>query len=281
MKKSAAHENWLRTGALFGLAFVTMVVGCTSEAAATKRANWPRPTYYTVIAHPGDTVRAVGARYGVSPLLLARLNGLSSVDRIPSGQVVIIPALSRRTRESVLSEALNHAARNYATPPKSLVVGHPFPPFERPVKVSTTAPHLLYESQARHAQQQNALRFSWPIAGTVISSFGPGEYGARNEGINIAAELGAPFRAAADGTVSYAGPLRGYGNLILITHARGYVTAYAHAENVSVASGEKVGKGQVIGTAGDSGGVSRPQLHFEIRRGVKPIDPSLLLAANS
>jgi murein DD-endopeptidase MepM/ murein hydrolase activator NlpD len=102
----------------------------------------------------------------------------------------------------------------------------------------------------------------------------------RNEGINIAAELGAPFRAAADGTVSYVGLLRGYGNLILITHAHGYVTAYAHAENVAVARGEEVGKGQVIGTAGASGGVDRPQLHFEIRRGVKPVDPNLLLAAN-
>jgi murein DD-endopeptidase MepM/ murein hydrolase activator NlpD len=115
----------------------------------------------------------------------------------------------------------------------------------------------------------------------VISSFGPGAHGTRNEGINIAAGRGAPFHAAADGTVSYAGPLRGYGNLILISHRHSYVTAYAHADNIAVARGGAVEKGQVIGTARTSGGVDRPQLHFEIRRGVTPIDPNLLLAANS
>jgi murein DD-endopeptidase MepM/ murein hydrolase activator NlpD len=125
------------------------------------------------------------------------------------------------------------------------------------------------------------LRFVWPFAGPVISSFGPDEQGARNDGINIAAERGVPFRAAAQGTVGYAGALRGYGNLILITHPNGYVTAYAHAENIAVARGDEVGRGQVIGTAGNTGGVDRPQLHFEIRRGITPIDPRLLLAASS
>ena len=86
---------------------------------------------------------------------------------------------------------------------------------------------------------------------------------------------------AARGTVRYAGALRGYGNLILITHPNGYVTAYAHAENITVARGDEVGRGQVIGTAGKTGGVDRPQLHFEIRHGVTPIDPRLLLAANT
>ena len=114
----------------------------------------------------------------------------------------------------------------------------------------------------------------------MISSFGLASDGERNDGINIAAMLGAPIHAAASGTVTYAGDgLKDYGTLILIAHPGGYVTAYAHAQNISVARGDRVEKGQVIGTAGETGGVDRPQLHFEIREGLKPLNPVRLLAA--
>jgi murein DD-endopeptidase MepM/ murein hydrolase activator NlpD len=122
--------------------------------------------------------------------------------------------------------------------------------------------------------------FAWPVAGPVIARFGPDGDGERNDGINIAAGLGAPIHAAAAGTVIYAGDeLKDYGLLILIAHAGGYVTAYAHAQKIVVSRGEHVAKGQVIGAAGESGGVDRPQLHFEIRRNVRPVNPGLLLAA--
>ena len=124
--------------------------------------------------------------------------------------------------------------------------------------------------------------FEWPVSGRVISDFGVNGNGQRNDGINIAAPLGTPIRAAASGTISYAGnELKGYGNLILIKHDDGYVTAYAHAESIVVNRGDTVTKGQIIGYAGTTGDVTTPQLHFEIRHGVQPVNPRTMLMASN
>lgn len=121
-------------------------------------------------------------------------------------------------------------------------------------------------------------QFAWPMNGRVISEFGSTASGERNDGINIAAVTGNPIRAAADGNVSYTGnDLKNYGNLVLIRHGDNYVTAYAHAERILVGRGDHVVKGQIIAYAGDTGDVSSPQLHFEIRRGVTPVNPRPLL----
>ena len=113
----------------------------------------------------------------------------------------------------------------------------------------------------------------------MISSFGATSNGERNDGINIALPTGAPIHAAASGTVSYSGDeLKDYGNLLLIKHPGGYVTAYAHADQLLVQSGQTVTKGQVIGYAGRTGDVSTPQLHFEIRHDTTPLNPDSLLA---
>jgi len=120
--------------------------------------------------------------------------------------------------------------------------------------------------------------FMWPLNGRVISEYGAATGGERNDGINIAASTGEPIRAAADGTVSYSGnDLKSYGNLALIKHDNGYVTAYAHADRFVVGRGDHVARGQVIGYAGSTGDVSSCQLHFEIRRGVTPVNPRPLL----
>ena len=122
-------------------------------------------------------------------------------------------------------------------------------------------------------------RFLWPANGRVISGFGPASNGQRNDGINIAVAEGTPIRAAASGKVSYAGSgLKDYGNLLLIQHEDGYVTAYAHAERLVVQKGDVVSRGQVIAYAGRTGDVSTSQLHFEIRRGTTPVDPDDYLA---
>jgi murein DD-endopeptidase MepM/ murein hydrolase activator NlpD len=122
-------------------------------------------------------------------------------------------------------------------------------------------------------------RFLWPVAGRVISAFGDRPDGGRNDGINISAERGAPVHAAESGEVSYVGnELKGYGNLILIRHDNGFSTAYAHADGVLVRRGQRVERGEVIASAGATGDVSQPQLHFELRRGTRPVDPALFLA---
>jgi murein DD-endopeptidase MepM/ murein hydrolase activator NlpD len=126
------------------------------------------------------------------------------------------------------------------------------------------------------------VRFSWPVSGQVIEDFGTDSSGQRNDGINIAVPYDTPIRAAAAGTVSYVGSeLKNYGNLLLIQHQGNYVTAYAHADRLLVKRGDTVSAGQIIGYSGDTGDVSRPQLHFEIRRGVTPINPRQLLVASS
>jgi len=115
-----------------------------------------------------------------------------------------------------------------------------------------------------------SLGYRWPARGRVISGFG----GNGNEGINIALPEGTPVKAAEDGTVAYAGSeVKGYGKLVLIRHDNGHVSAYAHNGDIGVKPGEKVKRGQTIARSGQTGNVTSPQLHFEIRKGSTPIDP--------
>ena len=120
--------------------------------------------------------------------------------------------------------------------------------------------------------------FVWPVQGKVIGAFGSSKDGMKNDGINIAAPSGAPVVASADGTVAYAGnELRGFGNMVLIRHDGGYVTAYAHNASLLVKKGDKVKRGQTIARVGQTGAVFGPQLHFEIRKGTQPVDPMTFL----
>lgn len=131
-----------------------------------------------------------------------------------------------------------------------------------------------------HASDPNAPAFAWPVSGEVISDFGAANNGERNDGINISTPMDTPIHASASGTVTYSGnELKAYGNLILIRHDDGYVTAYAHADKILVVKGQAVTRGQIIGYSGSSGDVSSPQLHFEIRHDTHPVDPKGLLAA--
>jgi murein DD-endopeptidase MepM/ murein hydrolase activator NlpD len=134
---------------------------------------------------------------------------------------------------------------------------------------------------ATYAPPSGGLIFSSPVNGPVVADYGTTVSGERNVGINIAAPFGTPIHAAAAGQVSYAGnELRGYGNLVLLKHDDGYVTAYAHAERIVVNRGDFVQKGQIIGYVGQTGDVSSPQVHFEIRKGVTPVNPHTLLASS-
>jgi murein DD-endopeptidase MepM/ murein hydrolase activator NlpD len=124
--------------------------------------------------------------------------------------------------------------------------------------------------------------FQWPVRGRVVSDFGPKGGGLHNDGINIAASRGTPIRAAESGVVVYAGnELRGFGNLVLLRHADGWMTAYGHADELTVQRGEQVRRGQVIGRVGATGNVTSPQIHFEIRRGSRPVNPRDHLVSES
>jgi murein DD-endopeptidase MepM/ murein hydrolase activator NlpD len=116
--------------------------------------------------------------------------------------------------------------------------------------------------------------FLWPVQGRILSTYGSGAGGTHNDGINIAAPLGTNVVAADAGTVAYAGnELRGFGNLVLVKHADGWMTAYAHNSVLLVKRGDKVRRGQTIARVGATGAVGEPQLHFEIRHGARALDP--------
>lgn len=118
-------------------------------------------------------------------------------------------------------------------------------------------------------------KFRWPVKGKVIASFGPRTDGTHNDGVNVAVPQGTEVHAAEQGTVAYAGSeLKGYGNLVLLRHESGWVTAYAHNEELLVKRGDKVKRGQAIAKAGKTGTVDQPQVHFELRQGQKPVEPT-------
>jgi len=121
--------------------------------------------------------------------------------------------------------------------------------------------------------------FLWPVNGKVISPFGTKNGGLHNDGINIAAPRGTPVRAAENGVVVYSGnQIRGFGNLLLIRHADGWVTAYAHNDTLLVKKGQQVKRGETIARVGSTGNVNQPQLHFELRKGTEAVDPMTYLA---
>ena len=130
------------------------------------------------------------------------------------------------------------------------------------------------EGGATGAVNSTAPEFRWPIRGRVVNNFGARVNGASNDGIDLAVPEGTPVRAADDGVVAYAGnELKGYGNLVLVRHANGYVTAYANASELMVKRNDPVHKGQVIAKSGQTGTATAPQLHFEVRKNSSPVDP--------
>ena len=155
------------------------------------------------------------------------------------------------------------------------------PSFAAPPQSSSREPSAAEEARAEEGAPAGAMhggRFSWPVRGRVLAAYGVAAGGAHNDGINIAAPEGAPIAAVDGGVVAYAGnELRGYGNLVLVKHPNGFISAYAHCEELLVKRGDNVSRGQAIAKVGATGGVSEPQLHFELRRGKHAVDPSEFL----
>lgn len=251
----------------------------------------PVPTQcqnYTV--RSGDTLSEIAQRCGVSTRDLVRANNLGSADRLRVGQVLVMPRPSVhvvRRGENLYRIGLQYgvdyrelAALNNIRPPYALEFGQEIRLPQGVTSRPSPRPQDPHTDDRRRNEPQRPpvssgpVRFDWPLRGTILSGFGPKPEGGRNDGINIAARLGDPVRAAAPGTVVYAGSeLAGYGQLVLIRHENDFVTAYAHNSRLRVSEGDRVSTGQVIAEAGSSGTVSTAQLHFEIRRGTNPEDP--------
>lgn len=224
-----------------------------------QRLILPRARVYEV--RSGDTLFGIGRRYGLSASALARTNGLAPPYRLVVGQRLVLAGAE------ALRPGKETASERQATAPSARALAGTGTGRTEKATLSPPAPA--------------DGTFLWPVRGKVVSTFGPKPGGLYNDGVNIAAPAGTSVRAAASGVVAYVGnELRGYGNLLLIRHAGGWVTAYAHNEVLLVERGDPVRRGQVVGRVGRTGGVAEPQSHFEIRRGKRALDPFKYLKQN-
>jgi len=227
------------------------------------------PTTGMHVVAPGETLHSIARLYGKSVMVLAKANNIPPDTMVKVGERIIIPdvqpgsAIAPRAQASVAPPAGQNLA-NAESPHSSRVATPEAPAQETTIKSAEPAGGLP--------------SFRWPVRGRVIAGFGPTPNGLQNDGINLAVPEGTPVKAAEDGVVAYAGnELKGYGNLVLVRHSNGFVTAYAHASDILVKRGETVKRGQVIAHSGQTGNVTSPQLHFEIRKGSTPVDPSQYL----
>jgi murein DD-endopeptidase MepM/ murein hydrolase activator NlpD len=279
-----------------------------------QRLKLPPPREHVVIS--GETVYGISRRYGVDMTALVRVNEIRPPYTITVGQRLRLPAATRAVGSPPPERAAASARTGPPEPPAKepavtksppppaptaapeapAVARSPTPPAPRaapeaPAPANSAPPKAVAQA-ARPApdrpdaralavvapRPRSAGTFHWPLQGRILSAFGPKEDGLHNDGINIAATRGAPVEAAENGVVVYAGnELRGFGNLVLLKHDAGWMTAYAHNDAILVRRGDRVSRGQVIARAGSSGNVSSPQLHFEIRRGTRAVDPQMHL----
>ncbi len=273
------------------------------------------PVEKAYVAESGDTMSTVARRFGLSAGELAAYNDLSTSGRLRAGEKLALPSDFHdhgpiRERVAPMMAARQPVAppRTYAyAPPPTPYASSPAPyrppttpyasapapyrpsstpyasaPYRPPVAAppANTAPTL---SPAEIASLGRG-KFIWPVRGDVISRFGGLGEGRRNDGVDLRSPLGAPVLAAAAGEVVYAGnQVPGFGNLVLVKHADGWVTAYAHLADVSVRMRQSVVQGEQLGQVGETGGATEPQLHFEVRYAAlptdraRPIDPLLVL----
>ncbi len=254
---------------------------------------------------PGDTLYSLSRRFAVPVNDLAVMNNLSAPFSLRVGQKVKVPNLddvamatskpvqktgdqtAKKTSTKTLTKASDHKIKT------SVPVGSPVVTpnagnksstvsanqkktqvaSQKPKKISSDPTKKLPTITAR-----SSSKFSWPVRGTILSHFGAKNGGLFNDGINIGASRGTSVKAAENGVVAYAGnEVKGMGNLVIIQHSGGWMTVYAHMDSIGVRRGTRVSVGQKIGSVGTTGKVSRPQLHFEIRKGTKAYNPSTYL----
>ncbi|SMF14139.1 Murein DD-endopeptidase MepM and murein hydrolase activator NlpD, contain LysM domain [Tistlia consotensis] len=222
----------------------------------------------------GDTVYGLSRRYGMDMSELTKRNDIPPPYTIVVGQRLYLPAdKPQPAGPEPIAPALA-ASQPAVQPSATQQAAVPKPPPAEPVALPRQAPSSAVPVPPPLANGQ----FAWPVRGRVVSYFGPQGDGRHNDGINIAVPAGTPVEAAENGVVAYTGnELRGFGNLVLIKHAEGWITAYAHNQEILVHKGERVARGQLIARVGSTGNVSEPQLHFEVRKGTHALDPLTVL----
>lgn len=261
------------------------------------KANKPRSVVVTnrklqddnqIEVSSGDTIFGISRKYQIPLRDLISHNNLVPPYILKTGDHLIIPSTTYhevKTGETLyaISRLYNMQinqliALNHLEEPYNVKVGdrikisnsekNPKPTIENKDDSNSKKPNLIERTLDRFNH------FSWPIKGPIISDFGPKSGGLYNDGINIKAKEGSEVKASEDGVVAYVGnELKGYGNLVIIKHGGGWITAYAHLAKTNVKRGQKVQKGQVIATVGSTGKVTSPQLYFGLRKGRDAVNP--------
>ena len=230
------------------LASVCISAGCvrrTAPVAASEPRGHAEPDLVErrhVVA-PGETVFRVAKAYGVSPEALAAANGIDDPRTVAAGQTLIIPEPETASTSKE-------------------------PPF--PLKKENPATSERVKRPSSDPSFRGDL--DWPLRGVLYARFGR-KGRELHDGIDLAAPLGTPIKAAQSGTVVYAGEQKGYGLIAIIEHPNGLTTLYAHSRELRVKTGQRVHEGQVIATVGESGRTTGPHLHFEVRKDGVPVDP--------
>lgn len=242
--------------------------------ASNSATAGPGETVYTVRA--GDTPNSIAQKLGANQQAIKVRNDIRA-DALQVGQKLIIPATS-----TTQAKASSGGARKVKT--TTIMAPGAKPTAKKaPVAASkevTGGGKIASGGQLPAPEAMNGASFRWPVKGRIISGFGTKPDGGHNDGVNISVPQGTSVKAAANGVVAYSGnELKGYGNLVLVRHANNWVSAYANNERILVKRGDKVKRGQVIAKAGMTGSVSKPQVHFELRKGSRPVDPTKYMSS--
>jgi murein DD-endopeptidase MepM/ murein hydrolase activator NlpD len=253
----------------------------TSVVGSSAQTLLPTPPVHTVGS--GDTLGKVAHRYRVSVREIAVANGIAPETPLKVGTRLTIPVrtappsgqpMRPQPGAPVVVAQTKPVAAAQTYVPAAAAPGRP----EAAANVRLASP---VETPSGDAGPNGAPGFRWPVRGRIISNFGARVSGSPNDGIDLAVPEGTQVRAADDGVVAYAGnELKGYGNLVLVRHSNGFVTAYANGSELMVKRNDQVHKGQVILKSGQTGNAATPQLHFEIRKNSAPVDPMQFLPAD-
>jgi murein DD-endopeptidase MepM/ murein hydrolase activator NlpD len=228
------------------------------------------------VVNRGDTLMSIAHRNHVPVAELAKANGIDANSKLKLGQKINVPgAKSAAAPAAAQTQVAAAQPATVAAPATKMAAAGDTVQKARLAQATATPEAVVAESPVKTAEATGALpTFRWPVRGRVVTGYGAKTNGKSNDGINVAVPEGTPIKAAEDGVVAYSGnELKGYGNLVLVRHSNGYVTAYAHASELLVKRGETIKRGQIIAKSGQSGEVGSPQLHFEIRKGSSPVDP--------
>jgi murein DD-endopeptidase MepM/ murein hydrolase activator NlpD len=254
----------------------------TSVVGSSAQTLLPTPPVYTVGS--GDTLGKVAHKYRLNVREIAVANGIAPETPLRVGERLTIPVRMGAPPSAHPGKPQTGApvvAQTKPTP-QTYTAGTTAP---GRVASSETAANVRLaspvETPPAEAGPNGAPAFRWPVRGRIVNNFGTRVNGSPNDGIDLALPEGTAVRAAEDGVVAYAGnELKGYGNLVLVRHSNGFVTAYANASELMVKRNDQVRKGQVILKSGQTGNAASPQLHFEIRKNSAPVDPIQYLPAD-